>query len=81
MGGPKATWCANSTDVNFAKMKITPMRTSIQFSRSTVKENGDVYITLPENHEKLESLLKKKRSSTGVVVLKRKQFVLATLSN
>ena len=52
----KASLCikANGTDVNLAKMKEIAVSNSIQVSKTTVKDNGDVYIDLPseENREK-----------------------------
>ena len=61
---------SNGAEVDMAKMQELARNNSIQVTKTTVKENGDVYVDLPsiENREKLAPLLNDQAFATNSVI-------------
>ena len=61
---------SNGTVVNLAKMQELAKTNSIQVTKTTVKENGDVYVDLSseENRVKLALLLSDQAFATNSVI-------------
>ena len=80
----KSSLCikSNGNEVNLAKVQELAANHSIQVSKTTVKENGDVYVDLPsrENREKLAPLLNDNEfAENSVVELKSKLPTISIL--
>ena len=80
----KSSLCikSNGSEVNLAKVQELATDNSIQVTKTTVKENGDVYVELPseENREKLTPLLNDEAFATNrVVELKTKLPTISIL--
>ena len=61
---------SNGAEVNLAKMQELAKTNSIQVTKTTIKENGDVYVDLPseENRVKLAPLLNDQAFATNSVI-------------
>ena len=73
---------SNGTEVDIEKMQELARDNSIQVTKTTIKENGDVYLELPskDNREKLAPLLNDEAfASNSVIELRTKLPTISIL--